>query len=344
MIGFLISNQNKFNENLFKQESKFLKFLSNKNPFILRILFNTTKVTNKKKMEKKKNTILMFNSYVKNYDTILLLNYDKVGSKQFQHLRKSLNNNSVILNGKVAVFRKAIEMNEEKNLKKIIPHLKNHVCFLFTNESYFTISKLIEETYDFRTAEIGDIPKEDVIVYPHETGLDPSNVCHMTVNGIHMRIRRGLIEIVNQVTIVDAGEKLKYHQASLMKELGMKLKTQFEIELIYQKGNIYPIDILECQDDYIHNLLLESIKNIAVVSLETNYSNITSFNYEITSCLNNILAISIDTEYKIPEVESIEDFIKNPSTYNYIEEYSSPESSDTDGISMNEWILDFFSE
>eukprot|EP01080_Neovahlkampfia_damariscottae_P007640 gene7640-11962_t len=294
-------------------------------------------------MESKKNLVQFFSIYCNIYDKIVLLDYDRITGTQFLDFRKSLNNKSVLLNGKNTVFRKAIQLKKDKNLDKLIPHLKNQVCFLFTNENFETISKLIKDNIVMAPPILNAKAEEDIIIYPHITRLDPSQISYVAVNNVVTKITRGAVEITNQVTLVDAGEKITSYKYKLMMKIGMKpTKQAFVLKGIYQNCQVLPPEVVEMTEDNMNILLQESIQNIACVSLASNYTTTASFSHEMINALKDVLAISIESNYSIPENELIFEYFKNPEKFNpkVLEEETDGDDTDTSGYnSLDYWYI-----
>jgi ribosomal protein L10 len=120
-------------------------------------------------MNKDTDATKLFGLYCEEYKNIFILNCCNVDANQFKDFRTKLENKGKLLNGKKSLFINAIK--SIKNPPCSIEHVKNQVCFLFTNESLEYVSKLIEKTKQFGFLESGMIAERDLFLKKQYTEL-----------------------------------------------------------------------------------------------------------------------------------------------------------------------------
>merc|ERR1712071_214227 len=116
------------------------------------------------------------------YPKCFIVGADNVGSKQMQEIRIALRGQAVVLMGKNTMMRKAIRGHLEKNpdLERLLPHIKQNVGFVFTNE----------ELVDVRDLLLAN----NVMAPAQNTGMGPEKTSFFQALSIPTKITKGTIE------------------------------------------------------------------------------------------------------------------------------------------------------
>jgi large subunit ribosomal protein LP0 len=157
------------------------------------------------------------------YKNILVCTVDNVGSHQMQKVRISLRGKAVVLMGKNTICRKAIRehLKDNPQLEALLPYVKGNIGFVFTNDDLNGVRKVILENKVPAAAKQGSIAPIDVFVPPGPTGLDPGQTGFFQALNISTKIARGSIEIINEVHLIKAGEKVSSSHVALLSKLNI---------------------------------------------------------------------------------------------------------------------------
>merc|ERR1711939_821186 len=149
---------------------------------------------------------------------------DNVGSNQMHEIRKVCRGKCVIYCGKNTQMRRVLRKLEENGrpeLDKLRGALKLNVALVFTNESLAPIADMLMENKMPAPAKAGSIAQCDVVIEKGVTNLEPTQTNFLQALNIGSKITKGMIEIINDVKLFSAGDKVDASQAALLQKLDM---------------------------------------------------------------------------------------------------------------------------
>jgi len=264
----------------------------------------------------KSNYFLRISQLFDDYPKCFLVGVDNVGSKQMQKIRISLRDRAVLLMGKNTMIRKAIRGHLDSNpgLEKLLPHIRGNVGFVFTKEDLTSIRDAILENRVAAPAKAGALAPLDVTVSAMNTGLGPEKTSFFQALAIPTKISRGTIEIMSDVKLIHAGEKVGASEATLLNMLKISPFTYgLVIQQIYDAGTIFDPKILDVTDDDLRNRFMAGVANVAAISLAIGYPTVASAPHSIVNGFKNLLAIAAATEISFKEAETMKEFLADPS-------------------------------
>merc|ERR1712241_445909 len=243
---------------------------------------------------------------------------DNVGSKQMQKIRIALRGHAEVLMGKNTMMRKAIRGHLENNpaLEKLLPHIKGNVGFVFTKEDLTEIRQIILDNKVAAPAKAGAIAPIPVMIAPQNTGMGPEKTSFFQALNIPTKISKGTIEILNEVKLLAAGDKVGASEATLLNMGNVSPFTYgLIIEQVYDSGTVFEPSILDITYDDLRKRFMEGVVNLACVSLAMGYPTIASVPHTIVNGFKNLLAIAAATEIEFKEAETIKEYLKDPSKF-----------------------------
>ena len=104
-------------------------------------------------------------------------------------------------------------------LNIIKEQLKDNTGLIFTNGDLSAVKDILDSHVRGAPAKVGAIAPKDVIVPPGPTGMDPKQTGFFQALNIATKIVKAQIEIVNPVTVINAGDKVSPSQAALLDKL-----------------------------------------------------------------------------------------------------------------------------
>jgi len=276
-----------------------------------------TRVYKPKKVEFFKKLTDLFDSYPR----ILLFTADNVGSTQLQEIRKSLRpQGEVMLMGKNTMIRKALRMHAEhnKNAEALLPAIKGNVGMIFTKREVSDVKKLIDTNRKPAPARAGSVAPIDVTIPAQLTALDPTKTAFFQQLAIQTKITKGTIEIVKDVPIITAGNKVGSTEASLCQMLNI---TPFSYGLISMSffetstGELFPATVLSISEADLLQSFRKAVQNISCISLAANYPTIASVPNGLVHAYKNMLSIAVETNYTFKQAEKVKEYLKNPTAF-----------------------------
>lgn len=146
--------------------------------------------------------------------------------------------------------------------------------------------------------------------------MEPGKTSFFQALGVPTKIARGTIEITTDLKLVEAGAKVGASEATLLNMMGISPFTYgMTISQVYEEGQTFNDDILDVEESQLLDALTSAIKNIACVSLATNFPTVPAVMHSVVNAYKKVLGVAIATEYSWPEIEELKDRIANPDAY-----------------------------
>jgi len=252
------------------------------------------------------------------YKSIFIVNVDNVGSNQMHQIRVALRGKAVVLMGKNTMVRRALRslLGELPQFERLIPHIKGNIGFVFTNDDLKEVRTLITSNKVAAPARAGALATVDVSIPAGNTGMEPGKTAFFQALRIPTKIARGTIEIVNNVQVVTAGERVGSSEAALLNMLNISPFTYgMTVIQIYDSGNIFGSDILDIDEKVLIDRFLAGIKTVATISLALKYPTVVSVPHLLVNAYKNLLAICVGTDYTFEGAEKVKEYLANPDAF-----------------------------
>jgi len=245
--------------------------------------------------------------YLQEYKNVLICSVDNVGSHQMQKVRISLRGKAVLLMGKNTICRKAIREHQESNpsLEALLPYVKGNIGFVFTNGDLNAVRKVILENKVPAAAKQGGIAPIDVFVPPGPTGLDPGQTAFFQALNISTKIARGSIEIISQVHLIKAGEKVSSSHVALLGKLNINpFFYGIKVTHVYEGGSVYTAEVLDLTKEDLFAKFFGGVRKVAALSLAIGYPTAASVPHVLGGAFRKLLYISSAAGYEFKEAKA----------------------------------------
>lgn len=252
------------------------------------------------------------------YPKCFIVGADNVGSSQMQKIRISLRGHAVVLMGKNTMMRKAIRGHIEKNpqLEKLLPHIFENIGFVFTKEDLSFIRDKLTQNKVAAPAKAGATAPCDVVLPAQVTSLGPEKTSFFQALQITTKITKGTIEIINDINLIKAGDKVGASEATLLNMLNVSpFSYGLTVKQVYDSGTCFDPSILDIKPEDMRAMFVQGVRNIAAISLQIGYPTVASVPHSIANGFKNLLAISVATDIDFEQSKKVKDYIKNPSAF-----------------------------
>merc|ERR1712133_37766 len=266
----------------------------------------------------KANYFIKIEKLFDTYSRCFVVCADNVGSLQMQQIRMSLRGKAEVLMGKNTMMRKAIRgiLDRHPDLEKILPCIVGNIGFVFTNEDLVEVRDMILEKKVKAKASAGAIAPLDVKVPAQNTGLGPEKTSFFQALSIPTKISRGTIEIINDVPLIQVGDKVGMSEATLLNMLNISpFSYGLVVENVYDNGSIFSPKVLDITDDDLKATFMAGVANVAAVSLQIGYPTMASAPHSMVNGLKNLMAIAAETEITFPAAEKLKAYLADPSAF-----------------------------
>ncbi|KAI3623927.1 ribosomal protein P0 (A0) (L10E) [Malassezia furfur] len=252
------------------------------------------------------------------FSSIFIVNIDNVSSQQMHQIRASLRGEGVVLMGKNTMVRRALRMviSERPELEKLVPFIRGNIGFVFTNGDLKGVRTKILDNRVRAPARAGAYAPGDIYVSAGNTGMEPGKTSFFQALGVPTKIARGTIEIVSDVKVVEAGNRVGTSEATLLNLLNISPFTYgMTVVQIYDKGEVFDSNVLDVSEDELIGRFMTGVKQVASISLAINFPTIVSVLHSLVNSYKNVLAVSIATDYTFEGSEQIKERIANPEAF-----------------------------
>jgi large subunit ribosomal protein LP0 len=247
-------------------------------------------------------------SFLDEYPSIFIVGVDNIGSSHMQQIRKAIRGKGVVLMGKNTMIRKAIRGHIENNpkLEALLPLVRGNVGFVFVKKDLAFVRKILAENKVGAPARVGSIAPNDVIVPAGPTGLEPTQTAFLQALNIASKINKGSIEIINDVHLIKAGEKVTTSQAALLQKLNITpFSYGFVVKSVYENGDVYDASVLDITNEVVLKKFQQGVTNLACVSLAVGIPTVASLPHSIARGVKNVLSIALATDISFPLVDKL---------------------------------------
>jgi len=252
------------------------------------------------------------------FPSAFIVNVDNVGSNQMHQIRQALRGKGVVLMGKNTMVRRAIRntLSDNPQYERILPLVKGNIGFVFTSGDLKDVRNLITSNKVAAPAKAGAFAPLDVYIPAGNTGMEPGKTSFFQALGIPTKIARGTIEIVSDVKIVQAGNRVGASEATLLNLLKISPFTYgMTVVSIYDNGNVFSPSVLDVDEQTLIDQFLSGIKTVAAISLATNYPTLASVTHSLVNSYKNLIAIALTTEYIFEGAQKAKDYLENPEAF-----------------------------
>uniref|UniRef100_UPI003704D4EE 60S acidic protein P0 n=1 Tax=Saccharomyces cerevisiae TaxID=4932 RepID=UPI003704D4EE len=267
--------------------------------------------------EKKAEYFAKLREYLEEYKSLFVVGVDNVSSQQMHEVRKELRGRAVVLMGKNTMVRRAIRgfLSDLPDFEKLLPFVKGNVGFVFTNEPLTEIKNVIVSNRvaapGLTVVQVYDINGQ---VFP--AAAAPAATSAASGDAAPAEEAAATIEIVSDVKVVDAGNKVGQSEASLLNLLNISPFTfGLTVVQVYDNGQVFPSSILDITDEELVSHFVSAVSTIASISLAIGYPTLPSVGHTLINNYKDLLAVAIAASYHYPEIEDLVDRIENPEKY-----------------------------
>jgi len=247
---------------------------------------------------------------IQSYPTILSVTVDNVGSRQFAEIRKSLRGKAHIMKGKNTmvrtIVRNLIAETGREEYQKIVDLANDNCAFVFCIAPVAEVRAIVLENIVPAPARAGVIAPISVTIPAGPTILEPSQTAFFGALGIGTKIVKAKIEIISDVHLIKAGDKVGPSEATLLQKMDIRPFTYgFAARTVYDNGNVYPASVLDITDDVIVGRIKEAIMMCAAFGRATGVPSQASVPHALMEAFKNACAMVIESDFSFSQLDAL---------------------------------------
>jgi len=292
-----------------------------------------SKETKKDKREKKVKYIERLHNCLSTYSKVLLVDVTNVSSNQLYSVRKLVEANGALVMGKNTLIRKALRTyidNGNPQYATLLTFIKGNIGLAFTKGDMSELSNAIKKFRVPAAARVGQIAPLDVHIPQGPTGLEPTMTSFLHALNIQSKIVKGQIELIADVHLIKKNDKVQPGQVALLQKLNI---TPFsfgsEIRHVYDNGFVFEAHLLSLTDADVLSKFSNGVLRVAAISLAIGYPTLASVPHSIVKAYQNLLAVSVETEYSFEGAAKLKEMLANPGAFQAAAAAAAPAAADS---------------
>jgi large subunit ribosomal protein L10 len=178
-----------------------------------------------------------------------------IPSQQLQDMRRNLHGTAQLRVSRNTLLVRALDWADE-GLEDLTDYISGQVGLIGTNDNPFGLYQELEASKTSAPINAGEVAPNDVVVPEGDTGVDPGPfVGELQAVGANARIDGGSIKVMEDSTVLEAGEEVSQDLANVLAELGIEPKeVGLDLRAVFADGVLFEpadleLDVEEYQQD-----------------------------------------------------------------------------------------------
>ncbi|AXR78165.1 50S ribosomal protein L10 [Natrarchaeobaculum sulfurireducens] len=217
----------------------------------------------------KKEEVDELAALIDDYESVGIVGIAGIPSKQLQDMRRELYGTA-----QLRVSRNTLQVRalDDVDLDDLVEHVDGQVGIIGTNENPFSLYKELEASKTPAPINEGEVAPNDIVIPEGDTGVDPGPfVGELQSIGANARIEDGSIQVMEDSTVLEAGEEVSADLANVLNELGIEPKeVGLDLRAVVADGVLFSPEDLDIDVDayesdvqtaaaYAHNLSVNAV-------------------------------------------------------------------------------------
>jgi large subunit ribosomal protein L10 len=183
--------------------------------------------------------------FLERYQSVGVVDVAGIPSRQLQEMRRELYGTAALRISRNTLMERALE-DVDDGLEDLTEHISGQVGLIGTNDNPFGLYKQLEESKTPAPINAGEVAPNDIVIPEGDTGVDPGPfVGELQSVGANARIDEGSIKVMEDSTVLSAGEEVSQDLANVLGELGIEPKeVGLDLRGVFSDGVLFAPDEL----------------------------------------------------------------------------------------------------
>jgi len=192
---------------------------------------------------------------IERYDSVGVVDIAGIPSRQLQDMRRGLHGTAEVRVSRNTLLKRALD-EVDAGFEDLTEYISGQVGLIGTNDNPFGLYKELESSKTSAPINAGEVAPNDIVVPEGDTGMDPGQfVGELQAVGAEARIQEGSIQVLEDSTVLSAGEAVDDQLANVLSELGIEPKeVGLDLRAVFADGVLFEpeeleLDVAEYQTD-----------------------------------------------------------------------------------------------
>ncbi len=190
--------------------------------------------------------------FLDSYDSVGVVAITGIPSRQLQDMRRDLHGSAQLRVSRNTLLVRALEQVDD-GLEELTQYVSGQVGLIGTNENPFGLYQQLEASKTSAPINAGEVAPNDIVIPEGDTGVDPGPfVGELQSVGANARIDEGSIKVMEDSTVLEAGEEVSNDLSNVLSELGIEPKeVGLDLRGVFAEGVLFePADLELDIDQY----------------------------------------------------------------------------------------------
>ena len=183
--------------------------------------------------------------FLSEYDSVGIVDITGIPSRQLQEMRGELHGTAALRVSRNTLLVRALETAGD-GLERLTDFVGGQVGLIGTNDNSFGLYQQLEASKTSAPINAGEVAPEDIVIPEGDTGVDPGPfVGELQSVGANARIDQGSIRVMEDSTVLEAGEVVSADLSNVLGELGIEPKeVGLDLRGVFADGVLFePADL-----------------------------------------------------------------------------------------------------
>ena len=193
--------------------------------------------------EWKREEVDALESLIESVANVGIVGISGIPSKQLQDMRRELHGTAVLRVSRNTLLERALEAT---GVPELASHVDGQVGLVATDANPFALYRELEASKTPAPIGAGEIAPNDIVIPAGDTGVDPGPfVGELQQVGANARIEDGSIRVMEDSTVLSAGEEVSADLVNVLNELEIEAKeVGLDLRAVHSDGVIFdPSDL-----------------------------------------------------------------------------------------------------
>ena len=194
--------------------------------------------------------------FLSRYESVGVVNITGIPSQQLQDMRRDLHGTAELRVSRNTLLERALDEADE-GLEDLTSYISGQIGLIGTNDNPFGLYRQLEASKTSAPINAGEIAPNDIVIHEGDTGIDPGPfVGELQSVGANARIDEGSIKVMEDSTVLEAGEAVSADLANVLseldiepKEVGLDLRGVFAEGILFEPEDL-ALDVEAYQTDF----------------------------------------------------------------------------------------------
>ena len=253
--------------------------------------------------EWKRKEVAELADLIESYGSIGVVGITGIPSKQLQDMRRGLHGTAVLRVARNTLQTRAVE-EADADLDALVQHIDGQVGLVATNDNPFTLYKELEASKTPAPIGAGEIAPNEIVIPEGDTGVDPGPfVGELQQVGANARIEDGSIQVMEDSSVLEAGEEVSAQLANVLNELEIEPKeVGLDLRAVFSEGVLFAPEDLDIDVEAYESDVATAAAQARNLAVNANYPTTSTAPLLISKATGEAKSLGLQAAIEAPEL------------------------------------------